>query len=90
MASYGLTPAEITAAIADQSLEASPGRLGEESDAPLEYVIRYKGKKNLPEDYDNIVVKNQGNNMVRLKDVARVEFGLFLTVAQTLRICAMR
>jgi multidrug efflux pump subunit AcrB len=29
----------------------------------------------LPEDYDNIVVKNQGNNMVRLKDVARVEFG---------------
>jgi multidrug efflux pump subunit AcrB len=34
MASYGLTPAEITAAIADQSLEASPGRLGEESDAP--------------------------------------------------------
>jgi len=75
MASYGLTPAEVTAAIADQSLEASPGRLGEESDAPLEYVIRYKGKKNLPEDYDNIVVKNQGNNMIRLKDVARVEFG---------------
>lgn len=75
MASYGLVPADVTNAIADQSLEAAPGKLGEESDAALEYVIRYKGKKSLPEAYDEIVVKNNGINVVRLKDVARVEFG---------------
>ena len=75
MANYGLVPADITNAIADQSLEAAPGKLGEESDAALEYVIRYKGKKNLPETYDEIIVKNNGNNLIRLKDVARVEFG---------------
>lgn len=75
MANFGLVPADITNAIADQSLEAAPGKLGEESDAALEYVIRYKGKKNLPEAYDEIVVKNNGTNLVRLKDVARVEFG---------------
>ncbi|WP_347218184.1 efflux RND transporter permease subunit [Chryseobacterium sp.] len=75
MASYGLEPADVSNAIADHSLESAPGKLGEESDAALEYVIRYKGKKNKPEQYENIVVKNDGTNVVRLKDVARVEFG---------------
>lgn len=75
MASLGILPAEVTAAISDQSLESAPGKIGEESDALLEYVIRYKGKKNTPEEYENIVVKNDGTNVVRLKDIARVEFG---------------
>ncbi|MDA6071026.1 efflux RND transporter permease subunit [Flavobacterium sp. AC] len=75
MANAGLVPLDVTQAIASQSLESAPGKLGEESKAALEYVIRYKGKKNKPEQYENIVVKNDGNNILRLKDVARVEFG---------------
>ncbi|SHG30397.1 efflux RND transporter permease subunit [Chryseobacterium sp. OV279] len=75
MASYGLEPADVSNAIADHSLESAPGKLGEESDAALEYVIRYKGKKNKPEQYENIIVKNDGTKVIRLKDVARVEFG---------------
>lgn len=75
MASYGLEPADVSNAIADHSLESAPGKLGEESDAALEYVIRYKGKKNKPEQYENIIVKNDGTKLIRLKDVARVEFG---------------
>lgn len=75
MANAGLVPSDITNAIADQSLESAPGKLGEESDAALEYVIRYKGKKNKPEQYSDIVVKNDRGNLLRLKDVARVEFG---------------
>lgn len=75
MAGYSLVPSDIVAAISDQSLEAAPGKFGEESNAVLEYVIRYKGKKNLPEDYGNIVVKNNGADLIRLNDVARVEFG---------------
>jgi hydrophobe/amphiphile efflux-1 (HAE1) family protein len=75
MAGYALIPEDISAAIAKQSLEAAPGKFGEESNAALEYVIRYKGKKNLPEQYENIVVKSEGANLVRLKDVARIEFG---------------
>jgi hydrophobe/amphiphile efflux-1 (HAE1) family protein len=75
MATYGLVPADISNAIANHSLESAPGKLGEESDAALEYVIRYKGKKNKPEEYENIVVKNDGTNIIRLKDVSRVEFG---------------
>ncbi|KFF22372.1 efflux RND transporter permease subunit [Chryseobacterium sp. JM1] len=75
MASYGLEPADVSNAIADHSLESAPGKLGEESDAALEYVIRYKGKKNKPEQYENVIVKNDGTKLIRLKDVARVEFG---------------
>jgi len=75
MAAYGLIPADVTGAIARQSVEAAPGKLGEESDAALEFVIRYKGKKNLPEQYENLIVKRNGTDLVRLKDVARVEFG---------------
>lgn len=75
MSSYGLEPADISNAVADHSLESAPGKLGEESNASLEYVIRYKGKKNKPEQFENIVVKNDGTKLIRLKDVARVEFG---------------
>lgn len=75
MANAGLVPSDVTAAIAHQSLESAPGKLGEESKAALEYVIRYKGKKNTPEQYENIVVKNLGGSLLRLKDVARIEFG---------------
>ncbi|MBO9657882.1 MAG: efflux RND transporter permease subunit, partial [Chitinophagaceae bacterium] len=75
MAAYGLIPEDVTSAISKQSLEAAPGKLGEESHADLEFVIRYKGKKNMPEEYENIVVKRNGNNLVRLKDLARIEFG---------------
>lgn len=75
MAVYSLIPEDVTNAISAQSLESAPGKLGEESDAALQYVIRYKGKKNLPEEYENIVVKRNGTELVRLKDVSRIEFG---------------
>lgn len=75
MANAGLVPSDVTNAIADQSLESAPGKLGEESHSALEYVIRYKGKKNKPEQYADIVVKNTGGNLLRLKDIARIEFG---------------
>ncbi|MDJ1506328.1 efflux RND transporter permease subunit [Xanthocytophaga agilis] len=75
MANYGLIPEDVTNAISRQSLESAPGKLGEESGAALEYVIRYRGKKSKPEEYENIIIKRNGTNLVRLKDVARIEFG---------------
>ncbi|GAB3241568.1 efflux RND transporter permease subunit [Hymenobacter seoulensis] len=76
LASYGLTPAEVMAAIQDKNLEAAPGRLGESSQESFEYVIKYKGKRNKPTDYENMIIRaNADGSMLRLKDVARVEFG---------------
>jgi HAE1 family hydrophobic/amphiphilic exporter-1 len=76
LASYELTPADVIAAIQDNNLEAAPGRLGESSQESFEYVIKYKGKRNKPGDYENMIVRaNADGSMLRLKDVARVEFG---------------
>ncbi len=78
LVAYNLSPIEVTDAIRDQSLEAAPGRLGQSSNEVFEYVLKYKGKLNSNVDYENIIIKsNSDGSVVRLKDVARVEFGSY-------------
>ncbi|WP_294820678.1 efflux RND transporter permease subunit [uncultured Flavobacterium sp.] len=78
MAAYQLTPADIQAALNEQNVEAAPGKFGENAQGVYEYVIKYKGRLNKTEDYENIVVKSTGNgNFLRLKDVAKIELGAF-------------
>ncbi|NII27651.1 efflux RND transporter permease subunit [Pseudoflavitalea sp. X16] len=73
-----LAPQDVLNAIRDQNLEAAPGRLGQNSAETFEYVLKYKGKLNQGEDYENFVIKaNSDGSMLRLKDVARVEFGSY-------------
>lgn len=79
MASYNISAQDIVNAIQAQNVEAAPGATGISSDKKpnmLQYVLRYTGKFNTEEEYANIVVKSQGNgSMLRLKDVADIEFG---------------
>lgn len=78
MASFNLTPADIQAALQEQNVEAAPGKFGENADGIYEYVIKYKGRLNKTEQYENIVVKATGKgNFVHLGDVAKVELGAF-------------
>jgi HAE1 family hydrophobic/amphiphilic exporter-1 len=76
MAAYQLMPSDITAVLSEQNLEAAPGRLGQQNDQSFEYILKYKGKLTLPSEFENIVIKadNEGN-ILRLKDVARIEMG---------------
>ena len=79
LASYAISADEIVQTLRDQNVEAAPGKTGESSDRykqVLQYVLRYTGKFNLPSDYENIVLRaSEDGAMVRLKDVAEVEFG---------------
>ncbi|RPD39296.1 efflux RND transporter permease subunit [Chitinophaga barathri] len=76
LAANNLSPQEVLNAIRDQNIESAPGRLGENSAETFEFVLKYKGKLSLNEDYENIVIKaNSDGSMLRLKDVARIEFG---------------
>src|SRR5665647_1612647 len=76
MASYGLMPSDVITALNEQSLEAAPGRLGELNHQSFEYVIRYKGKLSQASEFENIVIKaDKDGNILRLKDVARIELG---------------
>jgi len=85
LAANDLSAEEVLNAIRDQNIEAAPGRFGESSKASFEYVLKYKGKLNKESDYDNIIIKaNPDGSMVRLKDVARVEFGSYTYAANSI------
>ncbi len=78
MATYNLTPNEIMDVIKDKNLEAAPGKFGESSKNAFEYVLKYKGKLNKPEEYENIIIRsNADGSFLRLKDVARIELGSY-------------
>ena len=76
MAQYKLIPADISAALAEQNIEAATGSLGENSNQTFQYSMRYKGRLETPEQFENIVIRALVNGEVlRLKDVADIELG---------------
>lgn len=78
LAAYNLVPNDIIGAIQEQNLEAAPGKFGENSDQAFTYTIKYKGKFTEQQQYENIVIKALSDGRIlRLKDVARIEFGAF-------------
>ena len=76
MASYGLVPADINTALAEQNVEAAPGQFGEEGAQSFQYVIKYKGRLKSAKEFEDIIIRSAGNGQVlRLKDIARIELG---------------
>lgn len=76
MATYGLVPDDIVNALADQNLEAAPGKIGENSSKTFEYVLKYTGRLEEDHEFEEIVLKATENGQIlRLKDVAEVELG---------------
>ena len=75
MAAYKISVQEISAALADQNIEAAPGELGQNSDQSFQYTMRYTGKLKTEEEFGNIILRSQDGQILRLKDVAKVELG---------------
>ena len=79
MQAYSVSSDDVMKALGEQSLEASPGRLGESSgkkSQAFEYVLKYPGRYTTKEQYENIVVKaNSDGQLLRIKDIGEVEFG---------------
>jgi HAE1 family hydrophobic/amphiphilic exporter-1 len=73
---YNLMPADISALLAEQNIEAAPGNFGQESDVAYEYAMRYTGRLKSAEEFGNIVISSDANgNTLKLKDVAKIELG---------------
>ena len=69
-------PTDITAALAEQNIEAAPGQFGERGDQSYQYIMRYKGRLVTPEEFENIVIRtNPNGEVLYLKDVAELELG---------------
>ncbi|MDQ0639665.1 HAE1 family hydrophobic/amphiphilic exporter-1 [Pedobacter sp. W3I1] len=78
MQAYKISVDEVMKALDEQSLEASPGKTGESSgkrSQAFEYVLKYSGRFNTKEGYENVVLRATAKGeLLRLKDVADVDF----------------
>ena len=76
MARYGLTPADITQVLSEQNVEVATGTLGAESSNTFQYVLKYRGRYEDEQGYENLVIRSLPNgDVLRIGDIARVELG---------------
>ena len=76
MAQYKLIPTDVSAALAEQNIEAAPGQFGERGNQTFQYTIRYKGRLQQTAEFEDIVIKAlPDGNVLRLGDVADIELG---------------
>ena len=76
MAQYKLMPSDISVALAEQNIEAAPGQFGERGNQSFQYVMKYKGRLQTQEEFENIVIRaTSDGEILRLKDIATVELG---------------
>ncbi len=76
MAQYGLVPADVTAALASQNIEASTGAIGENSENVFQYTLKYRGRLEEEGEFEEIIIKAfDDGRILKLKDIADVELG---------------
>ena len=72
-------PADVLAAIESQNMEVSAGSVGAQpssTPAEFQFTLSSKGRLVTPEEFGNIIIKvDKNNNILRLKDIARVDLG---------------
>lgn len=76
MAAYKLIPNDISAALAEQNIEAAPGQFGELGEQSFQYTIKYSGRLKSEEQFGDIIIKSTADGQVlKLKDIAKIELG---------------
>ncbi|MBS0040736.1 multidrug efflux RND transporter permease subunit [Shewanella sp. M16] len=78
VSALGLSPADIIAAVREQNQQAAAGSLGAQpsGSADFQLLINVKGRLTELSEFDDIIIKvGQNAEVIRLKDVARVELG---------------
>lgn len=79
MLTYNISTDDVLKILEEQNVEAAPGKVGESTDKEaesLQYVVKYAGKYNTKEEYENIPIRSsEDGEILRIKDIADVEFG---------------
>ncbi len=71
LAAYELTPLDIFQAVNAQNLELPTGALEGTS---MELTIRTLGRLSTPSEFNDLIVKEQGDIIVKFRDIGRAEF----------------
>lgn len=72
MAGYGVTPMDVKNAIDKENVELPSGRI--EGDK-IELSIRTLGLMSTPYEFNNVIIKKNGSQIVRFQDIGRAELG---------------
>jgi multidrug efflux pump len=70
--SYGVTVGDVRTALNSQNVELPTGKL---TGANTELTIKTLGNLATPEQFNNIIIKSEGEKIVRFSDVGRAELG---------------
>lgn len=75
----GISPSEVYAAISKQNIAVSAGyvgqTLGKGADNAFQYTLNVQGRLRTAREFADIVIRNDGVDMLRLGDVAEIEIG---------------
>ena len=75
----GISPAEVYQAISKQNLAISAGYVGQTlgagADNAFQYTLNVQGRLKDAEEFADIVIRNNGVEMLRLRDIAEIEIG---------------
>ncbi len=87
MRARGLTPSDVYAAIQSQNMTVSAGEVGgapnPDKDA-FQFTLTSQGELSTAEEFGNIVIRSDGNGLLRLRDVAKIDLGSISYAATTL------
>ncbi|HZI27697.1 MAG TPA: efflux RND transporter permease subunit [Gemmatimonadaceae bacterium] len=72
LAARGMTAQDVEAAIRSRSIEIPAGRIESER---REFSVRYLGEMKTADEFSELTVSSRENQLVKLRDVARVEAG---------------
>ena len=75
----GISAAEVYQAISKQNLAVSAGYVGQtldsSADNAFQYTLNVQGRLSSAKEFANIVIRNDGADMLRLGDIAKIDIG---------------
>ena len=72
MAGYGITPMDVKNAVDNENVELPSGSIEGNT---IELNIRTMGLMNTAKKFDDLIVKHEGNQIIRFSDIGRAELG---------------
>jgi len=72
LAAYQLTPLDVRNALSRENIELPAGSV---EGMKTELTVRTLGRLTTPEDFNNLIIKEEGGNIVRFRDVGYAELG---------------
>ena len=72
LAAYGLTPLDVKEALDRENVDLPSGKLSGDN---TELIVNTRGRLRTPDDFNNLIVKSDRNNIVRFSDIGSANLG---------------